>query len=1187
MPPALNWNRRSHVSFQGTVLLGFLCTIICCRSNTLDPAESMRQPWRLVSFDDDAGLKGCGVFHLDFERGPNGRGLARVWLATSDGLREYDGYFWRRHGIEEGLPSDFIRCVLVTRGGALWVGTDRGAGLYDGKTFRTMGSETNLAGPSVRRMVEDVDGTIWFCSDPWPSSARSGGLTSLRDGQWRAYGVGDGLPSEYVVNYHRDTSGRQWVVTREGLVRWNGRRWEISLAPLPGNNRFQSGCLAEVPGQPLLFSSGADVYLLQGNEWTRQIGVPFHHHGVCGTSDGKIYGNLWMSEGHRAIAEWTAAGWVARSAVFELGALYSEDVRVDPDGNIWLVGYEALRLWRRHGQWERYLGIPPPRLTDGAGRPWFSRDWKGLLSALVPFRYSDDQFEDMGVACDDLYADGAGSVWGSLTNRVTRWNDQGVEHYFERETGVAKILAGRASRQSGYWILGRNSRGQLTAALSTNGHWITRVLNEVDGDYTEASLAEARDGIWFVARSPDRSSTAVHVTVDAVQKVPVPDVLLSDYALRMYAGQDGSNVWLYSDSGLAHWCSPNGAWRSITNVPGRAIVRVLERGDELWVACAGRTGGQDGLARLRRDEWKTYPLKSVLGMTQADDGDLLVTGRGVLTTVESGPNAEPEEIRLPESVRLSGAVRDRTGAYWMGNQEVGYRFTPDRVPPETRLGEVNTNVLSGQDLDLKVSGSERFWPVGHRDDYTFSWRLDDGPWSPFRTDSRRRLAAADLKVGFHKIAVRARDAGGDVDPTPVTLAFQVHPKPLQDEPWFRTLVLGVMGLLVALTGVTISSRRRLAGYARILEEKVAKRTAALVADLANRRRIELALRESEERYRGLVELNPVAVFVNDQDRIAFINAAGVELLGAELPEQLLGQPPLKYFHPDCHAVIRQRIEQLRAHPQRVPMREEKVVRLDGVVRDVEVAAASFTAHGRLVIQVVLRDVTERKRAEAERQRLLTELLRSEDEERRRIARELHDSTAQHLAAAKLNLLRLRGGEGSMPPASVPLMDDTRDLLEQSLQELRTFSWWLHPPLLEELGLAEALHDYAGGFARRSLLRVEVNTSKFEGRLPVELEMALFRVAQESLTNVHRHSESSDALIRLERDEHEVRLEVQDSGRGLPPGAQGKGAGVGLRGMRERLRQFGGQLTIESDSEGTTVLASLPMTGLPMAATKEP
>ncbi len=1155
--------------------------VFFCRASALDPDESRRQPWRMVSFAQDAGLQGCSVFHLDFERGRDGQGLARVWLATSDGLREYDGYSWRRHGIQQGLPSDFIRCVLVTRQGALWVGTDRGAGIFDGQSFRTLGSETNLAGPSVRRMVEDVDGTIWFCSDPWPSSTRSGGLTSLRDGQWHAYGVADGLPSEYVVNYHRDASNRQWAVTREGLARWNAGRWVISLQPPPGHDRFQSGCLAEVPGRPLLFSSGADVFSLHGEVWKPQSNIPFHQHGVCATTDGKIYGNLWISEGRRAIAEWTETGWTPRSPVFELGASYSEDVRVDPNGNVWLVGYETLRLWRRHGQWDRFQGIPQPRLVDGAGRPWFSRDWEGMLPALVPMRFRDRQFENMEIACDDLFADGTGAVWGSLTNRVTRWDDRGVKHFFERETGISKILAGRASRREGYWILGRNSSGQLAAARSTNGHWASRVLTEVDGDYLESSLAEAEDGIWFVGRSRDRSSFAVHVTAEGLKKVPIPDVLLSQYGLRMYAAHDGSNVWLYGDSGLSRWRQPDGPWQPITDVPGRAIVRVLERGDELWVACSGRTGGEDGLARLSRTGWETYPLKSVLGMTLGTDGTLLVAGGGRFTKVELGSNSEPVQIVLPESLRLNSVIRDSAGAYWMGNLEVGYRFTPNGVPPDTRLSGSTTNVLDGHDLDLRARAVERFWPDGHRDDYSYSWRLDGGPWSPFRSDSGHRLSAAELSVGAHEVAVRARGSGGDIDPTPALLAFRVHPKPLQDQPWFRTLVLGVMALLVVLTTVTIRSRLKLAGYARTLEETVEKRTAALVADLAHRRRIELALRESEERYRDLVELNPVAVFVNDQNRITFINSAGLELLGAELPEQILGRSPLDFFHPDCHAVVRQRVERLQSSPQRVPLMEERVVRLDGVVRDVEVVAASFQERGKLIIQVVLRDVTERKLAEAERQRLLTELLRSEDEERRRIARELHDSTAQHLAAAKLNLLRLRSGEASLSAASAPLMDDTQDLLEQSLQELRTFSWWLHPPLLEELGLVDALHDYAGGFARRSLLRVEVNTSKFQGRLPLELEMALFRVAQESLTNVHRHSESATALIRLERDEHEVRLEVQDSGRGLPEGAQGAGAGVGLRGMRERLRQFGGQLTIETDAQGTTILASLPM-----AAAKE-
>jgi signal transduction histidine kinase len=219
------------------------------------------------------------------------------------------------------------------------------------------------------------------------------------------------------------------------------------------------------------------------------------------------------------------------------------------------------------------------------------------------------------------------------------------------------------------------------------------------------------------------------------------------------------------------------------------------------------------------------------------------------------------------------------------------------------------------------------------------------------------------------------------------------------------------------------------------------------------------------------------------------------------------------------------------------------------------------------------EITARKLAEAERQQLLVQLLEAEDEERGRLARELHDTTAQHLAAARMNLARLSDATAALAPPVPQLLADSLALISQALHEIRTLTYLLHPPLLDELGLAGAAHDYAAGFAQRSGLRVSVDSGEFAGRLPPAMELALFRVMQESLGNVHRHSGSDCALIRLERDAEEVRMEIQDNGRGMPDGAR---VGVGLSGMRERLRQLGGRLEIESDAEGTTVLASLPL-----------
>ncbi len=397
--------------------------------------------------------------------------MTRAWLATSSGLREYDGYQWRRHGVAEGLPSEFVRCVAVTRGGRLWVGTDRGAGIYDRTGFRSFGSETNLAGPSVRRIVEDPDGTVWFCSDPWPSSARSGGLTAWRDGRWRRYGVAEGLPSEYVVNYFRDSDGRQWVVTPDGLARWMGDRWETVLRPDRPGASFASGCVVEVPGQPVMFSTGKELYKLEGNQWRPLADVPNHQYGVAATADGRLFASILAGEGRRAIAEWSGEAWVQRSAEYEIFGGYSEDVQEDPDGNIWVVGHETAKLWRRHGQWHRFKGVPPPKFVDGSGRVWFARNSSRTLPAGPPVRSAGDRLERLESSYEDLGVDGAGVVWGWNPKGVTRWLGNSARTFSFHDLGMEAIAQGQADHPSGYWVAGWTTGRELTVAHFVDGRW--------------------------------------------------------------------------------------------------------------------------------------------------------------------------------------------------------------------------------------------------------------------------------------------------------------------------------------------------------------------------------------------------------------------------------------------------------------------------------------------------------------------------------------------------------------------------------------------------------------------------------------------------------------------------------------------------------------------------------------------
>jgi PAS domain S-box-containing protein len=225
---------------------------------------------------------------------------------------------------------------------------------------------------------------------------------------------------------------------------------------------------------------------------------------------------------------------------------------------------------------------------------------------------------------------------------------------------------------------------------------------------------------------------------------------------------------------------------------------------------------------------------------------------------------------------------------------------------------------------------------------------------------------------------------------------------------------------------------------------------------------------------------------------------------------------------------------------------------------------------------------ELERRNSELRELSGLLLESQDAERRHIARELHDSAGQTLTALDLQLARI-GEEAKKDSALAKDVKNAEGLVQHLARELRTTSYLLHPPLLDETGISSALSWYVQGLAERSGLDIDLQVPDNFGRLPPELELVIFRLVQESLTNIHRHSGSKTALIRLEREENSVRVTVADQGRGMTPerlaAIQSQGTGVGIRGMRERVRHFGGDLVIESDASGTKVYATLPMKAL--------
>lgn len=339
--------------------------------------------------------------------------------------------------------------------------------------------------------------------------------------------------------------------------------------------------------------------------------------------------------------------------------------------------------------------------------------------------------------------------------------------------------------------------------------------------------------------------------------------------------------------------------------------------------------------------------------------------------------------------------------------------------------------------------------------------------------------------------------------------------------------------------------------------------------------------------------------VGADQRILWANKALLQLLGYSPDEYVGHQLSEFYIGAEVFTEYWQKLmrgEDIYDYPAELRCK-------DGSVKQVHFYSNGLWENGEFVhARCFVRDVTEQKRAEqalrqseadlrqtndrleavveqrtAALRHLSARVLTLQDAERRRIARELHDSLGQYLVGLKLNLDMLRRA-----PAQPALWSQSEELMERCVTEVRTLSYLLHPPMIDEVGLASAARWFVEGIGKRSGIQVTLNAPRDMARLPAEVELVLFRILQEGLTNVHRHSGASSAEVRIRRESDRVILEVKDNGCGINQellrrfDQTGAGMGVGLSGMRERVRELGGVMTVKSDGDGTTLQASVPL-----------
>ena len=836
-----------------------------------EPRRATHQSWRIKSLLGDAGLTGRFVFFVDFDRDGN------PWIASAEGLYFYDGYTWTRFSQEDGLPSNFVRCVRFARDGTLWIGTNRGVAIRDKEGRISRPDTSGLAGPNVRRIIEDDDGTLWFCSDTWLTPNVQAGLASYRDGRWTVYRQDDGLPSDYVSDYFRDSTGRQFVLTREGLGVNEGSGWTrpLEAGGFAGSKDY-FWSIVESPSFGVIVTTETGIYILKDGKWSRieHNRSEFVHLKLATVGSGEVIGLSSIYHAPKQFMGWNGADFVGLTESIHVPgeATYVTEA---PDGSVWCAGYDLLLRWERSGgEWTEYPDISAPVLADRQGRIWFT-DGQEILRLTA-----DDKWESLPYAVGTIKPGRDTEVLAFSATAVIRFTSDKVITYGPEQTGMQNITGHTLDSRGFSWLHGLDQNGHNAVSVFDGMSWAVQAPLEIQGGDFWGSAPDPSTGIYYlISEGANEHPHLVYIDRDGVSEIDLPD-MASGYTPRLHVDYQGS-PWVYGHFGLL--TRTDGVWSRIEEIPGEKVSGAVNSLGETWFAYDGTAGGAIGVGRLRNAEWSYFDLDKrphVCGRNP--DGAVFFGTTGALHIGADGPGEALSRLALPVQRTIFNAVRSPTGDVWIGLGDSVLRYRADRVPPQTLIVGAENEVRQGDSLAVTFQGVERFKPHGEGT-FTYSWRIGSGPWTDFGPAPTEGLALS-LGPGRYALEVRARDEGHDIDPTPARTEFRVAAIPWPQRPWFWPVIGAVFTGLALLGCAALMARNRARFHATELERVVKERTAKLS--------------ESEARFRAMTAAAPLPfVITRESDGvILYANPLLGETLG--IPnDELLGRRVQEFFGP--------------------------------------------------------------------------------------------------------------------------------------------------------------------------------------------------------------------------------------------------------------------------------------------------
>ncbi|WP_182869737.1 ATP-binding protein [Rhodopirellula sp. JC639] len=848
--------------------------VLTSRCHAQQPA-SIARAWQFQSFYRDANLAEKSITHAAVAADGS------LWFAVSDGLYHYDGYRWKRFTTKDGLPSNYVRCVLVDDDGMLWVGTDHGVTLFDGSTFDSDRLKGRLAGPSIRRIVRDSDGALWFCCDQWPKGGVPAGLTRMKDGEFTSWGKQDGLPSNYISDYVRTSDGRQFVLTNVGLAELteDGVREPLVEAGLWEEPAYVWS-MVESQRHGLLVATGENFYQFKEGTWRRTANVTpnLEQPKLIATRDGEI---LTCTSGRSPVMNrWNGHGWdnASRQLTNVVGNV--QYLLEDRQGVVWIVGPERLLLWERDDpEWKIYQDLGGPLHRDRDGGMWFLRKPDGLV------RWAERRSTEYPNLKAPIHESSDGALWFESNGGIDRWQNGRLSHIDLQEHVGARLL-------------GIDGRDVVWVGAMDADH--NRVMLGIEGDRLHStdmsrfdrpirvsrSCADPRGGIWIVLGANNSLPyDLLYCDRDSVTNVNLPAKAQISHAPFVQPLADGT-LLISGFFGLMRSTDGGLRWSDI-ELPSRAVGKLVTLDGEIWASCSGYLGGQAALVRMRDGVWK--PMPDRVGRIVGKNGrqQLFASSRGKLEVIDAGAASLPPPIATPFETRVNTVVAGNPGEFWVGVGNRCYRYQHNAHPPQTEIVDGDSTLNEGEGLRLRVRGLQRFRPRGTRRHFLVSSKIDDQAWTPFEP-LEEELRLPVLPFGDHRVAVRVQDAAGQIDPTPAVFRFSVMPLPLQSRGWFKPAVAFFVASILALAILAGFNWVRVGKMARGLERDVARKTSRIAA--------------SERKFRLLFEDSQDAIYLFGNDgTLKSCNSVGRELMGLqqqatiELSSMFAGSDEAKRF----------------------------------------------------------------------------------------------------------------------------------------------------------------------------------------------------------------------------------------------------------------------------------------------------